>query len=93
MKRHYRLYYLNHILQRINNWRAFRKEIKFWDRHLRLDNRDIWMEAVINPKTRKDRFPQLLLPYIEELRKVKDNLISILDVGSGPISELAWGVE
>lgn len=85
--------YFRRILLAMVNRLNFYSELLFWNIHLRPGHRHQWMKEAINSKTRKNQFPQLLLPYIEELRKLRDSQIKILDIGCGPISVLAWGVE
>jgi SAM-dependent methyltransferase len=67
-------------------------EIAWWAIHLNPLARHAWMRDAINPHTRATCFPQRLMPYIENRRK-KDGLARVIDVGSGPLTPLAWGVE
>ena len=67
-------------------------EISFWEKYLKVGKRHSWMEDLIEPQTRRKQFPELLLPYIEEVRAKKGH-VKMLDVGCGPLSPLAWGVE
>jgi len=67
-------------------------EIAWWTIHLIPWARHPWMKDAINPQTRATCFPQRLLPYIEK-HKQKDGLLKVIDVGSGPLTPLAGGVE
>jgi SAM-dependent methyltransferase len=68
------------------------EEIAYWDEFLESGKRDPWMEEAISQETRRKQFPFLLLPYVAEIKRNKGE-VSVLDVGCGPLSPLAWGAE
>jgi SAM-dependent methyltransferase len=70
----------------------FASEVEFWDTNLAPGKRCEWISGVLDPTLRKGQFPRLLMPYVEEL-STAHGLLHVLDVGSGPISPLAWGVD
>ncbi len=75
-------------------WKTgMRQELEWWDKYLEISKRELWMEELIKPETRKNGFPQLLLPYIQEMNNLKGDSVNILDVGCGPLSPLVWGVD
>lgn len=69
----------------------YKEEIKWWDEVLKPTNRAQWMEDAIKPETRNKQSPPKLLEFIAELNL--PNIPRVLDVGSGPLSPLAWGVD
>lgn len=71
--------------------RDYSSEIGWWAENLPVGMRDPWMKNVINPDTRKIEFPAELLDYIEKMDSSEP--LKVLDVGAGPLSVLAWGVE
>jgi SAM-dependent methyltransferase len=46
-----------------------------------------------NPSRWKEVFPTRLLPFIEEAQARRDRQAKLLELGPGPVSLLAWGVE
>lgn len=68
----------------------YQSEIAFWAETLPEGRRDPWMINVIDPETRIREFPPELLKYVEALN---GNFLQVLDVGAGPLSPLAWGVD
>lgn len=73
------------------NIENFKGEIGYWDRELSLQGdypED--MKDRITPERMINIFPKCLLPLMTE---IKDRLPKVLDVGSGPISMLNYGVE
>lgn len=72
--------------------KTFRKigiltEICFWNLYIKSHR-----EEIGGTQRRKELFPLLLLPYVEDIRKRK-KYVHVLDVGSGPFSYLAWGTQ
>ena len=72
---------------------GFGDELKYWDRELSMSGS---YPDAIRKRTSADRmieeFPHYLMPYFDGLRSAAaPNLPNILDVGSGPLSMLAWG--
>lgn len=63
-------------------------EISFWEEAI-AEKKIQWVENALNPATRKDAFPERLRPYIENSKRK----LKLLDVGSGPVSPLVWGIE
>jgi SAM-dependent methyltransferase len=66
----------------------FDEELGFWRTYLRdhgheVCDRDSWEQA----------FPSSLLDYIETLRSIRGRAPRALELGSGPVSLLAWGVD
>lgn len=67
---------------------AYHDELDFWRRHLAehgraADDRDRWEEV----------FPSGLLPYLDLVRDRHARTPRLLELGSGPVSLLAWGVD
>ena len=74
--------------------RDFTEEIAFWDNTLAPNNRHPWMKLVLNPETRKDKFPPFFLDYITKIKeRSKCQRVKVLDIGAGPLSPLGWGVD
>jgi hypothetical protein len=61
-------------------------EFYFWDNFLSKKH------PILIKFERKKFFPEYLLEIIIELKKTKSK-ISLLEVGSGPLSNLVWGVD
>lgn len=83
---------------RLRAWRLgdepdLESELEFWDEHLAAGRRHAWMDGVLDPERRRQEFPEVVLPYLERLRSRHEGAIRALDVGCGPISPLAWGVD
>lgn len=71
----------------------FKDEIAFWHRELSLQGEfetDILNRSL--PERQHRVFPIQLLPYLEKLWKESGQKPRVLDVGSGPLSMLSWGV-
>jgi SAM-dependent methyltransferase len=69
----------------------YRDEINWWKEILTPGNRVAWMEDAIHPEKRIKQMPPKLLDFISELKL--QCIPKVLDVGSGPLSPLAWGVD
>ena len=71
----------------------FAEEINYWDRELSLQG--TYPEAILRratPERMTEEFPHYLAPYFDELRAVAaPHKPKVLDVGSGPLSMLAFG--
>jgi len=68
----------------------FQAEIDYWDKELSLSG--VYPHAIINrstPSLMYKEYPQLFDKYLNLLPK--ENAIKVLDVGSGPLSMLAYG--
>jgi SAM-dependent methyltransferase len=71
---------------------AFEAELGFWDRELSLQGQ--YADGVRNrldPERMHLNYPAYFLAYVDALENVHGNPISVLDVGSGPLSMLALG--
>ena len=71
----------------------YQSEVTFWDSALAPGKREPWIDNAINPETRKREFPPLVLSQLDRLRNNANGKLKVLDVGCGPLSPLAWGVE
>lgn len=72
----------------------FDEEINYWWRELALlneTNANVLTRAVVEYQHKT--FPQNLLPYLEKIWQKQNRKPRVLDVGSGPLSHLAWGVK
>ncbi len=69
----------------------YKHEIDWWKKMLRIENRAEWMQNAINPESRIKHQPPMILNIIQELRL--ERIPRVLDVGSGPLSPLAWCVD
>ena len=75
--------------QQVNSSKAdYDSEISFWEDAI-AGKKIEWVEKALNPATSKDVFPQRLRSYVEK----SDKKLKLLDVGSGPVSPLVWGIE
>ncbi len=72
-------------------YEKYKDEIDWWNYILSPENRASWMKAAIDPSKRFILFPPTLYDSIKELNLV--DKAKVLDVGSGPLSPLAWGVD
>lgn len=72
----------------------FLTEIGWWILNLNplFINNDNFKALIHSTETRERLFPKQLLPFINAIQHVNQE-VEILDVGCGPISRLAWGVE
>jgi SAM-dependent methyltransferase len=59
----------------------------FWDKWVGRIHKEI-----SDPETWKKAFPRELVPYINEFRQANGRVPEVLELGSGPISMLGWGV-
>lgn len=74
--------------------RDYAEEIKFWDGHLaKKDEFRSILEKKLDKTTRKETFPHYLDEQINYLTKKFNRTPLLLEVGSGPLSTLAWGVD
>ncbi len=71
----------------------YASEINFWDHALSVERKQKWITELIEPNTRANIFPRLLLSHLKELKRGGSEHIKVLDVGCGPLSRLAWGAE
>lgn len=69
----------------------FQEEIDWWEGILAPASRAEWMNDAIDPERRESQFPPRLLDFIQTLSV--EHMPRVLDVGSGPLSPLAWGVD
>jgi len=70
----------------------FLAELAYWERELSLQGD--YPEAILNrvkPERMDREFPFYLMPLIDKLRNVNHRPPKVLDVGSGPLSMLAYG--
>lgn len=70
----------------------YQSEVDWWDASLAPGHRDEWMTRILDRELRQAEFPQLLLPFVEEAAALS-RPVQVLDVGSGPLSPLCWGVD
>lgn len=83
----------NSLYARVTGRVNYSSEIYFWETNLaKKDEFKNSLIVLLDPKRRKELFPAKLIPYIYDLKK-KNNNLKLLEIGSGPISRLAWGVE
>jgi SAM-dependent methyltransferase len=70
----------------------FKDEIAFWDAELRLTGQfSQYTQLRFRPETRRKVYPDWINPFVESLRKpFAGQALQALDVGSGPLSTLAW---
>jgi SAM-dependent methyltransferase len=70
-------------------------EIAFWEKHLaKQDEFKDYLELVLDMSKRQQVFPEKLLPCLDDLKKNFPNeKLKLLEVGSGPTSNLVWGVD
>lgn len=71
---------------------GFHSELEYWDRELSLQGD--YPEAILRrllPERTVEEFPPLLYPLIEEMAQRHGRRPRVLDVGSGPLSMLAYG--
>lgn len=66
-------------------------ESSWWEEVLQPGKRAEWMEELINPATREQQTPPKLFGFMKDLEC--HSILRVLDVGSGPLSPLAWGVD
>jgi SAM-dependent methyltransferase len=66
----------------------YESEISFWKEAL-TGKKVKFVEDALNPATREDIFPARLRPYVGK----NNQKLRLLDVGSGPISPFAWGID
>ncbi len=69
----------------------YKPERDWWIFILEPKNRAEWMQNAINPETRIKHQPPMINKFIQELGL--ERLPKVLDVGSGPLSPLAWCVD
>ncbi len=62
-------------------------EYRWWDEYLRTG------PAICDPELQRKAFPRQLLSIVERLRTQGVGAIRVLEIGSGPVSLLAWGVQ
>ncbi len=70
----------------------YQSEVDWWETVLAPGGRAEWMTRALDPERRQSEFPKLMLPFVEEAAAVS-RPVQVLDVGSGPLSPLAWGVD
>jgi SAM-dependent methyltransferase len=71
---------------------GFEAELGFWDRELSLGGE--YAEGVRNrldPERMHLSYPTYFLKYVDALEKIHGSPVSVLDLGSGPLSMLALG--
>ena len=68
-------------------------EIAWWTLYLSPPMRAPWMKTALSRETRRDSFPGRLRDYLLELPDAGARRPRVLDVGCGPLSPLAWGVD
>ena len=69
----------------------YKDEIDWWKEILTPGNRVGWMEDAINPEKRNKQLPPRLIDLIDGMNL--SHIPKVLDVGSGPLSPLAWAVD
>jgi len=73
---------------------GFLSEVYYWDNALSLGHEyDEQILRLLDPNKRIGAFPPKLLDFINELKKHASSRVKVLEVGSGPVSTLGWGVE
>lgn len=70
----------------------YQSEVDWWDTHLAPGSRHDWMTRMLDREQRQAEFPKLMPPFVEEAAAVS-RPVQVLDVGSGPLSPLCWGVD
>jgi SAM-dependent methyltransferase len=70
----------------------YQSEVDWWDTNLPPGARHEWMLRMLDREQRQAEFPKLLLPFVEEAAAIS-RPVQVLDVGSGPLSPLCWGVD
>ncbi len=66
----------------------YASEVQWWDSYLAKRPDGIW-----DPGHRERAFPKPLIAHLTSLRGRKNGRVKVLEVGSGPVSLLAWGVD
>lgn len=87
--------YFYHFYSEIFYGRDYTSEILFWENHLaKKDEFKDYLDTLLDKKKRKEAFPLQLELILKELNKqFKNERLRLLEVGSGPTSNLAWGVD
>jgi len=73
---------------------GYDNELKFWE--AQLNGSGQFSESVLSAGTiegRKKRFPEFILPHIDKLTDGFKSKLKVVEIGPGPISTLAWGVD
>jgi SAM-dependent methyltransferase len=77
---------LRNVFHRITRSHDLPSEYQWWNEYLRR------RPDICSPLLQKNAFPAQLLSIIERLKNAGASPIRVLEVGSGPVSLLAWGV-
>jgi glycosyltransferase involved in cell wall biosynthesis len=75
----------------ISLYGKYKDEMDWWEEILKPGNRVDWMEDAINPERRNRQLPPRLIDFIDGMKL--NHTPRVLDVGSGPLSPLAWAVD
>jgi SAM-dependent methyltransferase len=67
--------------------RDYYSEISFWSDYL------IAPTGIFDSESRRAAFPRFLLPFLHQLNSAAGGPPRLLELGSGPVSLLAWGVD
>lgn len=99
-KKIYKLFSINFIKKslsplvcKITKRPDYFNEIYFWYSHLAKKDKQSYSNILLDPQRRKELFPGKLLPYIERIRTEEGCCPKLFEIGSGPTSSLAWGVD
>jgi SAM-dependent methyltransferase len=65
----------------------FANELAWWEEYLGQHP-----PGITSPECRRDAFPRFILPYLPEVVRA-GRKARVIELGSGPVSLLAWGVE
>src|SRR5205823_14961960 len=67
--------------------RDYDSEISFWRDYL------VAPTGIFDSESRRVAFPRFLLPFLQQLNRAAGGPPRLLELGSGPVSLLAWGVD
>ena len=67
--------------------RDYDSEISFWRDYL------VAPTGIFDSESRRVAFPRFLLPFLQQLNGAAGGPPRLLELGSGPVSLLAWGVD
>lgn len=72
----------------------YKSELEFWDKELSGEGPFSKTTLRRNSKGEMSKeFPFFIIPFLEEMKTKTKKLPKVLDLGSGPLSQLAWGAE
>jgi SAM-dependent methyltransferase len=85
------IFYVSAQAHRLVGKTDFSSEKLFYGIILDGDGDPKWLETILDRKGRMEVFPEILLQLVKEERLKKGGKLKVLDLGSGPLSWLAYG--